>query len=105
MTCDCGDLPDMPVRIVIGSDEHPQAVNSLTVDRAKPAVLPLSIDAVFTFAQASIEGQPDELIIDYDVDYGFPRSIFLDPDADRVGDETSVRIIDFDPRVADLREQ
>lgn len=104
MTCDCGELPPMPVRVVIDDGEPISSIDFETIGYEQSSVLPLSIDAVFDIARAGVVGDHDDVLIDYDTDYGFPRSIVLDPDADRTGDETSVRIVDFDPRAANSRE-
>jgi len=105
MTCDCDELPEMPLRITVLNGQPVSIENSAGTRLRRSSMLPLSVEEVFRLAQSSIGEQPDVIDIDYDVDYGFPRSIYVDPDANKSGDEQTVLIVAFDPRTATSEDE
>lgn len=74
------------------------AATSAPVSASERAGLPLDMPALFEAVEQALDAEADSLSVDYDADYGFPRRIDIDPDDGIDGDESSLRVAEFDPR-------
>lgn len=55
------------------------------------------IEDFFNMIQSLSNKEVDQLIVEYDEDYGYPRRISVDPDFEAMDEEYSYRIHDFEP--------
>jgi hypothetical protein len=99
--CPCDGLPAGPVRIVV-RDGRP--VSAAASPGGEPMPLPaspgfpLTIGDLFDDIASEIDAAASVLDVSYDGNYGYPREVYVDPDADLTGDETRIRVTAFDPR-------
>lgn len=102
LTCgDCDAPAGIPLRVRVSDGQAREIVDLSTSTVLTPAGttdLPNDVPALFTLVEAAIAADTDELRVSYDEIYGFPRDVRIDPDSDVSGDETAIRVSDFDPR-------
>jgi hypothetical protein len=75
-----------PVRIEV---EDGEIVQALVVETDQPAsdARQLTIEDLFDKVQAELDGEPDDITIEYDDTYGFPASVDVDPIENAMDDE------------------
>jgi hypothetical protein len=101
MSCDCTAPTDRPVRVRVADGRVTELVDLTSGEALSPAAfadLPLDMPALFSFVEQGLVSDADELSVRYDEIYGFPREFRADPDSEASGDETEIRVSEFDPR-------
>lgn len=100
--CACNDLPRDSVLVRVLNERPVNAV--MTSDGEEVPVpddprFPVTVPSLFSLVEAAIDSSPASFEVEYDDNYGFPRSVFVDPDGDTGDDELRITVPGFDPRI------
>jgi hypothetical protein len=84
-----------PVRIEVLDGEVVSAVIVETGEPA-PADRELTIEDLFDMVQDEIDGDPDDITVDYDDELGFPENVDVDPIENAIDDEHGFSAEEFE---------
>jgi hypothetical protein len=93
ISCFCPQESAGPHLIKVVNDEI-VSVNDQPYDPAATGVL-MTIDELFTFVKAGIDGNPYRKTIEYNSTYGYPQYVFFDYRKTMVDEEIGYQLSDF----------
>jgi hypothetical protein len=75
-----------PVRIEVQDGEIVEAL-IVETDEPAPDSRALTIEDLFAMVQDELDGDPDDITVEYDAELGFPASVDVDPIENAMDDE------------------